>query len=130
MKYNIAMIVLVLFGAVVITDGYIQSNRDKHKLLLIRATVSAMSPQKLAAGISNCDPVRAAGEKLRQRSVLCAEINRALDEQRLQIVDVHPFVPYLPLSLPPLRLRMPEIVPPRPTDLTSPVEVFDLAKAG
>jgi hypothetical protein len=88
-----------------IADGNIRSNHNKKNVLAVRATVSAMSPQKLAASIADCDPVRAAGEKPRRRSALCAEINRALDEQRLQIVDVHPFVPYLPSSLPPLRLR-------------------------
>jgi hypothetical protein len=130
MKYNIAMIVLVLLGAVLIADGYIRSNHNKKNVLAVRATVSAMSPQKLAAGIADCDPVRAAGEKPRQSSALCAELNRVLDEQRLQIVDVHPFVPYLPSSLPPLRLRKVEIVPLAPRNDTGSPDVFDLAKIG
>ena len=105
--------------------------RDKQKLLLIRATVSAMSPQKLAAGISNCDPVREAGELPKQRSTLCSEINRALDEQRLQIVEVRPVVLHLPLLLPPLRLRKAEIVPlPPPDDPGSRVMILAVSKTG
>jgi hypothetical protein len=131
MKYNIAMIVLVLFGVVVIANGYIQSNRDKQKLLQIRATVSAMSPQKLAAGISNCDPVRSSGEHPKYKSTLCAEISRAIDEQRLELVDVRPIEIYLPLTLPPLRLRKAGIAPlSPPNDLGGRVELFDLTKTG
>lgn len=131
MKYNIAMILLVLLGTVVIADGYIRSSHDKQNLLRVRTTVSAMSPQKLAAGISNCDPVRSSGEHPKYKSTLCSEISRALDEQQLELVVVRPFMLRLPQSLPPLKFRKPEIAPPAPPDYQSEqVVVFDVAKAG
>lgn len=131
MKYNIAMIVLVLLGAVVVAHSYIQSNRAEQKILAVRAHVSAMSPQKLAAGIAECDPVRSPGERQRQNSTFCNEIRRALDEQRLELVDVRPTAIYLPLSLPRLRLRTPEIEPHPPRDdLSGRAEIFEVAKTG
>jgi hypothetical protein len=131
MKYNIAMIVLVLFGAAYLAGGYIKSNRDKQNVLLTRATVSAMSPQRLARGIADCDPVRQVSDHPKNKSTLCTEINRALDQQRLQLVEERPMVMPLPLSLPPLRLRKAGIAPlSPPDDLGGRVELFDLAKTG
>jgi hypothetical protein len=130
MQYNIAMIVLVMLGAVVIADGNIQSKHVEQNRLSLRATVLAMSPQQLASSIADCDPVRPAGEHVRHNSTFCTEVNRALDEQRLQIVDVRPLSIYLPLSLPPLRLRKPAIVPlALPDDPGSRMVIFPVAKA-
>jgi hypothetical protein len=127
MKYNVAIIVFVLLGAIVVTDGYIKSRHVEQKVLSVRANVPAMTPQHLASSIAECDPVWPMHEAPIQKSTFCTEVNRTLNEQRLQIVNVPP-VPtlFLPQSVRPLRLlKLPIVQPAHPTIPGSETIIFD-----
>ena len=88
MKYKVGVVALVILAAILIGGGYRNSQRAERNTSTVRAAVSALSPQQLAASGTECDAQRP-GEPPAHGAAYCAEVNRRLDDQPLQIVDLH-----------------------------------------
>jgi hypothetical protein len=87
MKYTGAVIVLACLAAIFIGDGLVKTKRAGQKAQSLTATVSALSPQELAARVRDCE---AAGQPGPTRppydAAYCAEVMRVINNQSLQIV--------------------------------------------
>jgi hypothetical protein len=125
MKYNVALSVLVVLGALALGGSYLKTSRDRQAALTLRANVSALNLQQLAISRRECDP----GQLVTHSAAYCAEIARALDAMPLQAVDMRVRPPLIPerISPPPATLRKVTIVTPsvpKPVSPAVPPEVF------
>ena len=85
-KFALAVLV-ILGGAVVIGDGLFKSNRAERNSTALRTAVAELSPQELAARVAACDAPSPQAESPRRDAAYCAEVNRRVDNQPLQIVE-------------------------------------------
>jgi hypothetical protein len=87
MKYTAAVIVLACLAAIFVGDGWVKTKRAGQKAQSLTATVSALSPQDLAARVRDCE---AAGQPSQARppydAAYCAEVMRVIDDRPLQMV--------------------------------------------
>jgi len=87
MKYTGAVIVLACLAAIFIGDGLVKTKRAGQKARSLTATVSALSPQELAARVRDCE---AAGQPSQvpppYDAAYCAEVMRVIDNRPLQMV--------------------------------------------
>jgi hypothetical protein len=88
MHYRVAIIVSVILGATLITDGIVRTSRARQHVSMVKTNVSAMSQRQLAAGVGECDASPASTVSAKRDGDFCAEVTRALDDQPLQIVNV------------------------------------------
>ena len=87
MKYTAAIIVFACLAAIFVGDGWVKTKRVEHKAQSLTASVSAMSPQELAARVRECDSAGQPGqERPPHDAAYCAEVMRVVDNQPLQIV--------------------------------------------
>ncbi len=91
MKYTGAVIVFACLAAIFVGDGLVKTKRATHKAQSLSATVSALSPQELAARVRDCE---AAGQPTQARpsydAAYCAEVMRVIDNRPLQMVTPEP----------------------------------------
>lgn len=87
MKHTGAVIVFACLSALFIGNGFVKTKRAGQKAQSLTATVSALSPQDLAARVRDCE---AAGQPSQARppydAAYCAEVMRVIDNRPLQIV--------------------------------------------
>jgi hypothetical protein len=84
MKYTVAMVVLMTLGAIVIGDGYVKSVRAEQHTLLLRASLSKLSVQQLAARSGEC--LSGPGDRgpANHDVAYCAEVVQALSAKPLE----------------------------------------------
>ncbi len=87
MKYTGAVIVFACLAAIFVGDGLVNTRRAARKAQSLTATVSAMSPQELAARVRDCESGGQPGQARQSHdAAYCAEVMRIIDNQSLQIV--------------------------------------------
>jgi hypothetical protein len=88
MKYQIAVIALVILCALVMGDGYLKSRHARQAVMTLKASVAAMSIQELARSSQECDSPPRTGQPVKHDAAYCAEVWRVIEDQPLQAVEV------------------------------------------
>jgi hypothetical protein len=116
MKYTVATIVLVTLGAIVIGDGYIKSVRAEQHTLVLRAALSKMSVQQLAARSWECSSQLGARSPANHDTAYCAEVVQALSAKPLEGFVIVPREMVLYTPMPTLKYQKVTVVaPPMPS---------------
>lgn len=90
MKYTVATVVLSGFGVCVLGASELHEQRTGQTVAMLRGAVSAMSQRDLAIARRQCEP--SSGNST-VTVAYCAEVQRLLDSQPLQVViRPRPFV--------------------------------------
>jgi hypothetical protein len=88
-----AVIAVVIFGGMVIGDGYLKTRRAEQSTSTLHANVSSLSIQQLAGELRDCDPPPGSGQPVNHDAVYCAEVMRVIEDRPLQAVDTAPRSP-------------------------------------
>jgi hypothetical protein len=83
----LAVIGAVLLAGIVIGDGYVKTRHAEQSTSTLRATIAAMSIQRLAAELRDCDPPPGSGQAVKRDAAYCAEVMRVIEDRPLQAVD-------------------------------------------
>jgi len=115
MKYTVAMVVLVTLGAMVIGDGYVKSVRAEQHTLLLRASLSKLSVQQLAARSGECFSRPGNRGPINHDAAYCAEVVQALSAKPLEGFVIHRRAEVLNTPSPGSKLQKVTVVSPRPS---------------
>jgi hypothetical protein len=97
MRFTVVMVVLLaIFGALFLGDGYLKTRRIDQTASAVRASLSAMSIQELARRVRECDPPTGSDQRVIHDTAYCAEVMRAIEDRPLQAVEVKPSAPFNP----------------------------------
>jgi hypothetical protein len=86
-KYTIAVAVLAVLVAVVISDAYFKTRRIERNAASQRSSLSTMSIQELSGRSKECDESRAGRESGKPDSDYCIAVWHEIEARPLQIVD-------------------------------------------
>ncbi len=116
MKYTVAMVVLVTLGAIVIGDGYVRTVRAEQHMLLLRAALSKLSVQQLAAQSGECLSRPGGRGPANHDAAYCAEVVQALSAKPLEGFVIHRRAEVLNSPAPTPKLQKVTVVsPPMPS---------------
>jgi hypothetical protein len=125
MKYEVATIVSVLLGALLIGAVCVQTRSARQRTQVLRARLSTESFDQLSRRFWDCEPQRP-GEPYKRDALYCAEVTKALDGRQipgLQVVKIFPptmMIPELARTHFAPKMISPKITLATPQDLVSP----------